>query len=71
MRSTHLGECGREASSFQFISVGGAAINFVSLYMLATLVGIDYRIANIPGILMAFVWNFAVNRRVTWKKQKY
>ena len=66
-----LGRMWQRSISFQFISVGGAAINFVILNMFATLIGIDYRIANIVGILMAFMWNFAVNRRVTWEKQKY
>jgi dolichol-phosphate mannosyltransferase len=54
--------------SFQVVSVGGAAINFVILNALALYAGVDYRIANILGIVMAFAWNFWVNRRVTWKK---
>jgi dolichol-phosphate mannosyltransferase len=54
--------------SFQAISIGGAIINFVILNILATLMGIDYRVANILGILFAFAWNFCVNRRFTWKK---
>ena len=53
--------------SFQAVSIGGAIINFVVLNVLAFYAGIDYRIANILGILLAFVWNFMVNRRVTWK----
>jgi dolichol-phosphate mannosyltransferase len=52
--------------SFQVVSIGGAIINFIILNVLATLVGIDYRVANILGILVAFTWNFWVNRRVTW-----
>jgi len=63
-----LGRRWQRFISFQFVSVGGAAINFVILNVLATWVGIDYRIANILGILVAFVWNFLVNRRVTWRK---
>jgi len=54
--------------SFQAVSVGGAAINFVILNALALYAGVDYRIANILGILVAFAWNFWVNRRVTWKR---
>jgi dolichol-phosphate mannosyltransferase len=53
--------------SFQVVSIGGAIINFVILNILATLLGIDYRVANIIGILVAFAWNFWVNRRFTWK----
>ncbi|ABS56964.1 Dolichyl-phosphate beta-D-mannosyltransferase [Methanoregula boonei 6A8] len=54
--------------SFQVVSLGGAAINFVILNALALYVGVDYRVANILGIVVAFAWNFLVNRRVTWKK---
>jgi len=55
--------------SFQGVSIGGAIINFAILNVLAILIGIDYRIANIIGILVAFAWNFWINRRFTWKKQ--
>ena len=54
--------------SCQVVSVGGVAINFIILNALAVFAGIDYRVANILGILVAFAWNFLVNRRVTWKK---
>jgi dolichol-phosphate mannosyltransferase len=56
--------------SFQVISIGGAAINFVILIALAGFFGVDYRIADLLGILVAFAWNFWVNRRVTWKKSE-
>ena len=56
--------------SFQVVSLGGAAINFVLLNALAVFAGVDYRVANILGILVAFSWNFWVNRRVTWKKSE-
>ncbi|MGB8220610.1 MAG: glycosyltransferase family 2 protein [Methanoregula sp.] len=56
--------------SFQVVSIGGAAINFVILNALAAFTGVDYRVANILGILIAFSWNFWVNRRVTWKKSE-
>jgi dolichol-phosphate mannosyltransferase len=56
--------------SYQVISVGGAVINFVILNVLASYIGIDYKIANILGILIAFAWNFWVNRRFTWKKSE-
>jgi dolichol-phosphate mannosyltransferase len=52
--------------SFQIVSAGGAVINFAILNVLAYLMGIDYRIANIIGILVGFVWNFLLNRRMTW-----
>jgi dolichol-phosphate mannosyltransferase len=52
--------------AFQFVSVGGALINFMILNAFAIVAGADYRVANILGILVAFVWNFYVNRRCTW-----
>jgi dolichol-phosphate mannosyltransferase len=55
--------------TFQVVSIGGAAINFVILNALAVFAGVDYRIANILGILVAFGWNFWVNRRVTWGRE--
>jgi dolichol-phosphate mannosyltransferase len=54
--------------TFQVVSIGGAAINFVILNALAAFAGIDYRVANILGILIAFAWNYWVNRRVTWRR---
>jgi dolichol-phosphate mannosyltransferase len=65
-----LGQRWQRFISFQVVSVGGAVINFVILNTLAVCVGIDYRVANILGILVAFIWNFLVNRRVTWKKNQ-
>ncbi len=56
--------------SYQGVSIGGALINFLILNALALFLGIDYRIANIIGILVAFIWNYLVNRNVTWKKAK-
>jgi dolichol-phosphate mannosyltransferase len=56
--------------SFQVVSIGGAAINFGILNAFALYAGVDYRIANILGIVVAFAWNFWVNRRVTWKKSQ-
>jgi dolichol-phosphate mannosyltransferase len=56
--------------SFQVVSVGGAIINFAILNGLTYAMGIDYRVANIIGILIAFVWNFILNRNLTWMKAK-
>jgi dolichol-phosphate mannosyltransferase len=56
--------------SFQIVSVGGAFINFVTLNILTYIMGIDYRLANIIGILIAFGWNFIINRNFTWMKAK-
>lgn len=52
--------------SFQAVSMGGLVINMGVLYLLADIVGIYYLVANLAGILVAFAWNYAVNRHFTW-----
>lgn len=53
--------------SFQAVSMGGLLVNMGVLYLLADIFGVNYLIANLAGILVAFVWNYAVNRHCTWK----
>ncbi len=53
--------------SYQCMSLGSLVINFSVLYSLSSYAGIDYRIANIIGIFIAFGWNFWMNYHVTWK----
>ena len=55
--------------AFNLVSAGGVAINIGILYPLTTFFGVYYLISNMIGILVAFAWNFMVNRRVTWKKE--
>ena len=52
--------------SFQAVSMGGLAINMVVLYLLAGVAGAYYLVANLAGILVAFAWNYAINRHYTW-----
>jgi dolichol-phosphate mannosyltransferase len=56
--------------SFQVVSIGGAVINFAVLNILSLILGIDYRVSNIVGILIGFTWNFIINRNLTWKKAR-
>ena len=53
--------------SFQFIAIGGVLINLLVLYGLTEYAGVYYLIANLVGILIAFIWNFVLNRHLTWK----
>jgi len=53
--------------SFQAVSVGGAAINWCLYLLLTRMGGIFYPLANFIAILIAFVWNYLVNRNVTWR----
>ncbi|WP_332449309.1 glycosyltransferase family 2 protein [Methanoculleus sp.] len=52
--------------SFQAVSMGGLVINMGVLYLLADIAGVYYLVANLAGILIAFAWNYAVNRHFTW-----
>lgn len=53
--------------SYQTIAIGGSLINFSVLNVLAIIFGVDYRIANIIAIFVAFGWNYWINFNVTWK----
>lgn len=53
------------ALRFQLVSVSGILINITTLCVLTSF-GIYYLLANLIGILLAFSWNFLVNRRLTW-----
>jgi len=53
--------------AFHIIAAGGLLINLGVLYLLVEFAGIYYMIANLTGILVAFLWNFFLNRHLTWK----
>jgi dolichol-phosphate mannosyltransferase len=38
------------------------------LFLLADVFGVYYLVANLTGILIAFAWNYAINRHYTWRK---
>lgn len=50
---------------FNTVSFGGMFINTLVLSVLASR-GMYYLLANLIGILVAFLWNFFVNRNITW-----
>jgi dolichol-phosphate mannosyltransferase len=52
--------------SFQAVSMGGLVINMAILYLLADVAGVYYLVANLAGILIAFAWNYGINRHYTW-----
>lgn len=54
--------------AFTLVSVGGAVINYAIFLVLTSWFAVYYLVAQLIGILIAFVWNFLVNRRVTWKR---
>ena len=54
---------------FYVVSAGGALINYGVAVILVYLVTMDGNLANLCGILLGFIWNFMVNRRVTWTRK--
>jgi dolichol-phosphate mannosyltransferase len=50
---------------FNLISLGGMAIT-VSIMLVLAFLGMNYAIADIIGIFIAFAWNFSLNRFLTW-----
>ncbi|RPI40753.1 MAG: glycosyltransferase family 2 protein [Methanoregulaceae archaeon] len=53
-------------AAFTIVSVGGAVINYAIFLVLTTWFAVYYLAAQLIGILIAFVWNFFINRRLTW-----
>jgi len=51
---------------FNGVSLGGQCIAIVSLWMLVRYAGMHYVVANLVGIGLALLWNFAANVRWTW-----
>lgn len=55
-------------AAFNIVSIGGAVINYAIFLMLTTWFAVWYMAAQLIGILIAFIWNFLVNRRITWTR---
>jgi putative flippase GtrA len=53
---------------FNIVSLGGLAITTGTLYLVSSL-GVYYLLANLLGITLATVWNFALNVLWTWRWQ--
>jgi len=56
-------------AAFNIVSAGGAVINWTVFLVLTAGFGIYYLAAQFIGTLLGFVWNFTVNRRVTWTRK--
>ncbi len=55
--------------AFNLVSIGGSIINWGLFILLTAGFSVYYLLAQLVGILVAFVWNFLVNRRVTWTRK--
>ena len=56
-------------ATFQAISAIGAILNYGIYLALTEIWNMYYPLAMLIGILIAFAWNFTVNRRITWLKR--
>jgi dolichol-phosphate mannosyltransferase len=55
---------------FHVTAAGGAAINWGTIVVLARLAGlVHYQVANLVGIAVAFLWNYTLNVRWTWRRR--
>jgi dolichol-phosphate mannosyltransferase len=52
--------------SYNIVCVGNVLINISALYIFTELLGINYLISNFIGIMIAFIWSFGINRKITW-----
>jgi dolichol-phosphate mannosyltransferase len=52
---------------FNITCVAGAAIQYGILVLLTSVVGINYLISNLIGIIVAFIWNYSLSLVWTWK----
>lgn len=52
--------------SFHCIATGGICINLIVLFVLTSILGVYYIVSNFIGIVLAFIWNFSVNKKITW-----
>jgi dolichol-phosphate mannosyltransferase len=74
-RWTFGGDTGHQAKPlayrialFHGVSLVGAAINWLVLFALTEFGGIYYLLSNMAGILAGFIWNYLVNRHLTWRR---
>jgi dolichol-phosphate mannosyltransferase len=51
---------------FNLVSLSGLLITTGTLWVLVSHLGLYYLVANLLGIGLAMVWNFAANSRWTW-----
>lgn len=68
LRTRRLMKKSHRFASFQVVALGGLVINMVVLYVLTDFAGIYYLLANLTGILVAFLWNYLINRNFTWRE---
>ena len=56
----------RRFARFNVVSLAGQCITILTLWALVREGGMNYVVANIAGVGLAFTWNFVANSRWTW-----
>ena len=51
---------------YQLVNGVGLGINVSTLFLIASLLGVHYMLANLVGAGLAAFWNFALNNVFTW-----
>ena len=57
------------AAHYNVVVLGGLVIAVLTLFALTSWFHIHYLVANLAGIGAGMLWNYAVNLRVTWRKE--
>lgn len=52
---------------YHVVSFIGIVLYLSALYGFTALMGLHYLVSNMIGVVIAFVWNFSINRLLTWK----
>ncbi len=52
---------------FNLICLTGAGIQYALLRLFTDVAGVYYLVSNIIGIVVAFIWNYFINRHWTWR----
>lgn len=55
--------------NYHIISLSGAVLNIMLLYVLTSILGFYYLLSNIMAICCVFIINYLINTRITWKEK--
>jgi dolichol-phosphate mannosyltransferase len=54
--------------SYHLVSIAGMAITLAATYVCTEWFNMWYILSITVGVMLAFIWNFTVNRNITWKE---
>jgi len=64
MNSVHI-----RLIDYHIVSLAGALINIMFLYILTSWIGLYYLLSNLIAIMGVFIINYIINTRITWKEK--